>query len=147
MNIRERILKNALHPKGRYKTCIYHNRRAENIFTHRLIALAFLGKPNDPTLTVNHIDGNKINNRPENLEWVSNVENIRLFILSGKNPKGDTHHRTKITSDKEAIFLDMLKNGCSNKEIGSYFGVSKTTVKHHKKRLKPFREVLDDEQG
>ena len=40
----------------------------------RLIGLTFLGESN---LTINHIDGNPLNNRVDNLEWVSLKENIQ----------------------------------------------------------------------
>lgn len=43
---------------------------------HRIVAYAFLGEP--PTLQhiVDHIDTNRQNNRPENLRWLTKLENI-----------------------------------------------------------------------
>ena len=45
---------------------------------HRLVAHAFLGPPpSEEAWQVNHIDGNCSNNRKDNLEWVSQSENVR----------------------------------------------------------------------
>lgn len=43
---------------------------------HRLIAGAFIEKPSDD-FVVNHKDENKLNNHPENLEWIPLAENTR----------------------------------------------------------------------
>lgn len=42
---------------------------------HRIVATAFHGKPDDPKYVVDHIDTNCRNNRPENLRWLSRLEN------------------------------------------------------------------------
>ena len=42
---------------------------------HRIVAFAFLGKPENNQLVVDHIDTNRQNNRPENLRWVTKLEN------------------------------------------------------------------------
>lgn len=52
--------------------CYDGKRIARNV--HRLVAAAFHGEGG--ALDVNHIDGNKVNNRPENLEWVTRSENM-----------------------------------------------------------------------
>ena len=45
---------------------------------HRIVATAFLGEPPTDKHVVDHIDTNKMNNRPENLRWVTRLENIVL---------------------------------------------------------------------
>lgn len=45
---------------------------------HRIVAYAFLGEPKGGRNVVDHIDTNRQNNRPENLRWVSKLENILL---------------------------------------------------------------------
>ena len=45
---------------------------------HRIVATAFLGEPPTKQHVVDHIDTNRQNNRPENLRWVTRLENIIL---------------------------------------------------------------------
>lgn len=49
---------------------------------HRLVAQAFIPNP-DNLPQVNHIDGNKANNRVDNLEWMSNRDNAHHAIRTG----------------------------------------------------------------
>lgn len=46
-----------------------------NTRVHRIVATAFHGEPPDPKYVVDHIDTNCKNNRPENLRWLSRLEN------------------------------------------------------------------------
>lgn len=53
---------------------------------HRLVAEAYL--PNeDNSLVVNHIDGNKLNNSVNNLEWITQSENQKHAYKLGLKPK------------------------------------------------------------
>jgi hypothetical protein len=42
---------------------------------HKLVCLAFHGNPIAKTMVVNHKDSNRSNNRPDNLEWVTQSQN------------------------------------------------------------------------
>lgn len=45
---------------------------------HRIVATAFHGEPPTPEHVVDHIDTNRRNNRPENLRWLTRLENALL---------------------------------------------------------------------
>lgn len=43
---------------------------------HRIVAFAFIGEPPTPQHVVDHIDTNRRNNRPQNLRWLTRLENV-----------------------------------------------------------------------
>jgi len=43
---------------------------------HRIVATAFHGEQPSPNHVVDHIDTNRMNNQPDNLRWVTRLENI-----------------------------------------------------------------------
>ncbi|MBV8389673.1 MAG: HNH endonuclease [Mucilaginibacter sp.] len=51
---------------------------------HRIVATAFHGEPPTREHVVDHIDTNRQNNRPENLRWVTRLENILLNPITAR---------------------------------------------------------------
>ena len=66
--------------------------------THRIVATAFHGEPPSKQHVVDHIDTNKQNNRPENLCWVTRLENILLNPITAR--------RIEIICGSVEAFLD-----------------------------------------
>ena len=86
------------------------NGKTKTTHIHRLMAVAFI--PNtENKRCVNHIDGNKLNNSLDNLEWTTDKENINHAWSIG------LHEKTRNSTKKR------LKNGIKN------FNKSKRVIK------------------
>lgn len=80
-SVKEKILNPSISSKGYMKVTLSNDKN--KIFSvHRLVAQAFLPNP-DNLPQVNHIDGNKQNNKVDNLEWCTNKENQEHAIKNG----------------------------------------------------------------
>lgn len=72
-------LKGQLNHKGYLRVNLIKKHKYHSFRVHRLVGLAFIPNPlNKPQ--INHKDGNKLNNRVDNLEWVTNEENYEHAI-------------------------------------------------------------------
>lgn len=80
---------------------------------HRLITLAFYGERPIGKDEVNHIDGNKLNNRIENLEYVSRKENIQHCLDNHLQTPfvGSQVGTAKLTEDQVLMLRKLKKEG------------------------------------
>ena len=79
------ILKPSHNRKGYLQIILYKNKNKKVGRIHRLVAEAFI--PNENNFTdVNHIDGNKHNNKVENLEWCNRSYNLKHAYENGLRP-------------------------------------------------------------
>ena len=88
--VKERIMLGTINEDGYLKVHFKNNNRNNSYFIHRLIAQTFIDNPYNKE-QINHKDGNKLNNKVDNLEWVTNLENQqhawrnRLKYYKGQN--------------------------------------------------------------
>jgi uncharacterized protein YerC len=92
---------------------------------HRLVAVAFLDNI-DNKEQVNHINGNKEDNRVENLEWNTRSENqIHSIRLGLRTTIGEKNSQSKINS-KQVILI--LNDNRPYKEIQQDYKISISTI-------------------
>lgn len=95
---------------------------------HFLIALAFFGERKDG-LEVNHIDGNKENNFPNNLEYVTRSENcLHSFRIGLQKPKrGELNGMSKLTKEQVDYARKLKSDGgryWGRNELAKEYGVT-----------------------
>lgn len=95
-------------------------------FVHRLVAFAFHGPSPSPQHQVAHLDGNKQNNRADNLCWATPAENAAHRILHGRQLRGSDHPCAKLADDDVRFIRD---GGLSTGELVARYGLDRSTVK------------------
>ena len=65
------------------KVTLYKDGKKKTWLVARLVGTAFVECDNPNALTINHIDGNSLNNRADNLEWLPLSDNIKVGFETG----------------------------------------------------------------
>jgi hypothetical protein len=83
---KSRVLKGrGNNPKTGKRVALWKDGTPKDWLVARLVAITFLGNPPNG-FTVNHKDGNRMNNNIENLEWLSLADNIKHGFANGLYP-------------------------------------------------------------
>jgi hypothetical protein len=156
MTVHEEMLSTPISFNGRgyCQVVLSKNGKSKRPSVHRLVAHAFIPNPENKPC-INHKDGNKTNNKVENLEWCSYSENSTHAYKQGLFPKdmnkGSKNGRSKLTeaqvkeirtrfeeADKKTIFIKDIY-----KELTQDYSVCKTTIHRIIKRTH-WKSIIDD---
>jgi len=130
--IKERVLKGSIDKAGYYRIDLRNGPNRTNALLHRLVAKAFIPNPeNKPQ--INHIDGNKTNNRVSNLEWCTHKENMRHGYKNGLIPiktllKNELSIASKLNNSQVIEIKCRLKNGDRVSDIAKDYPVTRSAI-------------------
>lgn len=99
----------------------------KNYAVHRLVLLAFKGRPPSESHVARHLDGNPLNNKIENLEWGTPLENYADAVRHGTAAYGNKCGKRKISA-LQAIEIFSLKGKEGARKIAPRYGVSRSAV-------------------
>jgi hypothetical protein len=101
-------------------------RWSTHLYVHRAVLLAWVG-PCPPGQEGRHLNGDRQDNRVENLAWSTHLENIRDKHIHGTMPRGSTHG-CAVLSEDDVREIRRLWPATSQAALGLRFGVAKPTV-------------------
>ena len=96
---------------------------------HRLVAEAFIEKPDDERCWVDHIDGNRSNNNVENLRWVTPSENCTAFGYQQRIKS--KRRKVKATHLDGRVIIFESRQACAE-----YFGCNDSEIVYNKVYVK-----------
>lgn len=143
MRYGERLLRKRLNLRygkhGRFTISMYRPLKGVKTFKIAfLVAQAFIGKRPDG-LQINHIDGDRTNDRVSNLEYVTCKENIRHAIRLGLRPNGENMPFAKLKEEDVRHILNTYSGKpCEVNNFGKRYGVNPSTISNilHRRKWK-----------
>ena len=108
---------------------------------HRIVATAFHGEPKSKDLVVDHIDTNRANNRPENLRWVTKLENALNNPITRAKIIYICGSVENFLKDPTVLYMTPV----SDKNFGWMRTVSKEEAKISKERLEEWAKETPEE--
>jgi len=116
-------------------------------YVHKLVALAFMREPFEDENTIDHIDGNKLNNKVSNLRWATHSDNINAAIAMKKSMTTDqlekwyndretsrqvhldrTQTIMQLKQAKQLTAVELRRSGMKLVDIGETLDVHHSTI-------------------
>lgn len=98
--LKEKLLKPNRIKGGYFQLKLTRDKVEKSLLLHRLVCEAFHGPAPEGRNFVNHKDGDKSNNRADNLEWVSVQENTDHAAANGLRCHGEASPKAKLTEEQ-----------------------------------------------
>ncbi len=129
-----RILTPTIAAGGYYYVGISINGKGVLKRVHRIVGRTFIPNPENKR-TINHIDGNKLNNNVENLEWCTHKENLEHACKMGLVPRGEDRPTAILIMEQVLEIREVYKKGrTTHKKLAKEYGISPTQIARILKR-------------
>jgi len=128
-----KILKPYINSRGYLSVGLCKNKKQKKFRIHRLIAIHFIENPNNYQI-VDHINGNKTDNRIQNLRWITQSGNMRNSKNWGEYLKGVSFNK-KINKFRAQIYID-------NKH--KHLGYFETELEAYEKYMEKNNELMKE---
>ena len=116
--------------RGYHRVTLRKDKMKKCVFVHTLVLEAFVC-PRPEGMVTNHKNSKQSDNRVENLEWVTQKENVHHAIESGNffTPQGEQHGESKLTTEQVKQIREMFATGIYTKAaIARQFGVTDVLI-------------------
>lgn len=103
---------------------------SKTFFVHRLVAKTFIPNPNNLP-EINHKNCVKLNNRVENLEWCTHLQNMQHAYANGLvgHARGEDNPRSKINQRKANRIRKSYANGkITQRQLARLYGVNQRLI-------------------
>ena len=131
-----RVLKPRKHNQGyRFVSITMLDGTTKQRTIHSLVMETFVG-PRPNGLWINHKNGDKTDNRLENLEYCTASDNQRHAVATGLAPKPplrrgtDNDHKCKLTEDQVRQIRADYTNGAGIARMARQYAVGESTIRH-----------------
>jgi len=128
----EIIMKPKLNKYGYLTICLWRNSMKKIVTIHRLVACTYLINDNNYP-HINHIDGNKLNNHVDNLEFCTSLHNQRHAVSLGLRDNctkyGEDCNFAKLKTEQVKYIRESYnKKTMNQKTLANKFNVSISTI-------------------
>lgn len=103
-------------------------KQRKHVYLHTLLALAYKSNPYGYT-QVRHLDGNKLNNKLNNLKWGTQAQNNEDKRRHGTDNSGERCGTGKLKEVEVRQVWSLLQEGdATQSEIARTYGVARSTI-------------------
>lgn len=120
-------MKPQLH-RGYHRVQVWRDGKPASLRVHRAVCEAFNGVAESCDLVVEHLNHDKLDNRPENLRWARQAENIARSVRDGVHPKGEANGNALLSEEAVRHIRSTPKSPNCVARLAKKYGVAKQTI-------------------